>query len=134
MAALVRKPKGQKYQGAAIKIGFVAALLLVWHFVTTAGLVSPLFLPTTSEEGRTAARERVGSRLDYLEGLFSDGRKFLLGDAFSIADAYLFTVANWAHPTSISLEKWPRLRAFLERVAARPAVRAAMVAEGLASA
>jgi ABC-type nitrate/sulfonate/bicarbonate transport system permease component len=46
MAALVRKPKGQKYQGAAIKIGFVAALLLVWHFVTTAGLVSPLFLPT----------------------------------------------------------------------------------------
>jgi ABC-type nitrate/sulfonate/bicarbonate transport system permease component len=49
MAALVQKPKGQKYQGAAIKIGFVLAILLIWHAVTAAGMVSPLFLPKPSE-------------------------------------------------------------------------------------
>jgi len=95
---------------------------------------SPLFFPTTSDEAKAAAREKVSGRLDYIESVLSDGRKFLLGDAFSVADAYLFTVANWTRPTNIPLDRWPHLQAFLDRVAARPAVKAAMVAEGLIAA
>lgn len=95
---------------------------------------SPLFYPASSDEVKAAAREKVSGRLDYIESVLVDGRKFLLGDAFSVADAYLFTVANWTRPTNIALDRWPHLRAYLDRVAARPAVKAAMVAEGLIAA
>ena len=75
---------------------------------------------------------RLFNRLDMVDQLLSDGRSYLLGDSFSAADAYLFTVANWTRPTGIGLDRWPNLAAFVSRVAGRPAVQEALKAEGLA--
>lgn len=94
----------------------------------------PLFNPAASEDARTAARANIARRLDYIETHMSDGRRYLLGGTFSVADAYLFTVASWTGPTGISLERWPALTAYLDRIAERPAVHAAMQAEGLIAA
>ncbi len=93
---------------------------------------SPLFSKDLDDAGREAAKKKLGQRLDYVEKLFSDGRSFLLGNAFSVADAYLFVVLSWTKPTGIGLEKWPYLQAFVGRVAGREAVQAALKAEGLA--
>ena len=60
-----------------------------------------------------------------------EGKAFLLGDQFSVADAYLFVVTNWTKPMNIDLAPYPHIVAFRQRVAARPAVQAAMKAEGL---
>ena len=60
-----------------------------------------------------------------------EGRSFLMGDAFSVADCYLFTVLNWAHWVRIDLSRWPAIGEYLKRVAARPAVQEALKAEGL---
>lgn len=59
------------------------------------------------------------------------GKKFLFGDQFTIADAYLFVVTNWAKSTKVDLSEFTHVQAFQTRVAARPAVVAAMTAEGL---
>ena len=61
-----------------------------------------------------------------------EGKSFVMGDAFTAADAYLFTVTNWAKPTGVDLSPYTRLLAWRERVGARPAVQAALKAEGLA--
>jgi glutathione S-transferase len=92
---------------------------------------SPLFTSTTSEENKAAARTNVAKKFDYVNHVLSDGRLFLLGTIFTVADAYLFAVSNWANFTDINIEKWPHIAAFLHRVAARPAVQVAMKAEGL---
>lgn len=92
---------------------------------------SPLFSPATSEEGRAEARARVGQKLDHLESVLSDGRAYLTGDRLTVADTYLYAVARWTGPTGIDLARWPRLSAFMQRVTARPAVQAALAAEGL---
>lgn len=94
---------------------------------------TPLFRPDSSDEVKTAARANVRRRLDQVEQQLQDGRGYLLGDRFSVADAYLFTVANWAMPTGIGLEDWPHLKAFVARIAERPSVKGAMQAEGLAA-
>lgn len=94
---------------------------------------SPLFNPSLPESDKAAARERVGQKLDLVEQLLSDGRSYLVGDNFSVADAYLFTVTNWTGPTGIGLDRWPHLAAFQQRVAARETVQAALKAEGLAA-
>ena len=54
-----------------------------------------------------------------------------MGDRFTVADAYLFTVLNWTGHLGIDLRRWPALQSYVQRVSARPAVRAAMEAEGL---
>ena len=59
------------------------------------------------------------------------GRSYLFGDRFSVADAYLFTVTNWARMVKVDLGQLPNVLAFQERTAVRPAVQAAMRAEGL---
>ena len=92
---------------------------------------SPLFKKDSTEDEKTAARAKVNLRLDDVEVELSDGRAYFLGDEFSIADAYLFTVANWTRPTGLGLGDRPNLVAYLERMMARPAVLAAMEAEGL---
>jgi glutathione S-transferase len=91
----------------------------------------PLFHGATGE-AKDEAEANVGNRLDHMEKQFADGRAYLLGDHFSVADAYLFVVARWTGPTGIGLARWPRLSAFVERVHQRPSVVAAMAAEGLA--
>jgi glutathione S-transferase len=94
---------------------------------------SPLFNPASSEAEKEAAKTRVGQKLDLVEKTLADGRSYLLGDRFSVADAYLFTVANWTGPTGIGLDAWPHVAAFHRRVTAREAVQAALKAEGLAA-
>lgn len=89
-----------------------------------------LFNPASSEEARTAARPRIISRLRLVEPQLAD-KPFLLGEHFSVADAYLFTVLNWSKWVGVDLSGLPNLVAFSERVAARPAVQEAMKAEGL---
>lgn len=91
----------------------------------------PLFSSTASDEEKQSAKENVGTKMEHFESIFNDGRKYLLGNNFSVADAYLFVVSNWAIPTGIGLDKWPGLAAFATRVAGRKSVLAAMHAEGL---
>jgi glutathione S-transferase len=91
----------------------------------------PLFHADASPEAKAAAPANVARGFDHLERQLSDGRAYLLGDTFSVADAYLFVVSSWAVPTGIGLDRWPRLAAFVERTRRRPAVRAALAAEGL---
>jgi len=91
----------------------------------------PLFRADAPEEAKKAAPAEIGRRFDHMESLLSDGRPFLLGEKFSVADAYLFVVSGWAEATGIGLARWPNLAAFVERVGARPSVKAAMAAEGL---
>lgn len=94
---------------------------------------TPLFQSATSDAGKETARANVAKKLDYLDGIFSDGRSYLLGDGFSVADAYLFAVIGWTAPTGIDLAQWPHLAGFAKRMNERPAVKAAMAAEGLAA-
>ncbi len=95
---------------------------------------SPLFNSAISQEAKQAASATVARRLDDIERHFADGRSYLLGDRFTVADAHLFAVASWAGPTGIGLERWPNIASFIARVAARPSVQAAMRAEGLIAA
>ena len=92
---------------------------------------APLFSSDATEAAKAAAVNNVGRRLDYFEKIFSDGRAYLMGDKFSVADAYLFVVSNWTKPTGISLDKWPNVTAFVARVAGRGKVQDALRAEGL---
>ena len=91
----------------------------------------PFFTADATEEDKKAAGERVVSKFNYLEGLFEDGRDYLLGSRFTVADAYMFVVANWTNFIGIDASQWPRMKAFMDRVAARPAAQRALAAEGL---
>jgi glutathione S-transferase len=90
----------------------------------------PLFKPTTPEETKQAARDMLAKRLAFVAQKL-EGSEYLMGNQFSVADAYLFTVLNWAGHVKLDLSPWPVLTAYHQRVAARPAVHAALVAEGL---
>ncbi|WP_353233777.1 glutathione transferase GstA [Diaphorobacter ruginosibacter] len=89
----------------------------------------PLFGPN-SDEIKNAARARITGRLQYVENELA-AKQYLLGEQFSVADAYLFTVTNWAGLTGVDLSAFANLNKYRERVGARPAVVAAMKAEGL---
>jgi glutathione S-transferase len=82
-------------------------------------------------DARDAAIDRLKSRIAHVEYLLGDGRDYLFGDRFSVADAYAFVVLGWTGRFDIPLDEWPNVKAFVERVAARPAVRQAMAEEGL---
>jgi glutathione S-transferase len=94
---------------------------------------SPLFSSTSNENEKLLAKDKVANKFDYLEQLFSDGRDYLLGESFSVADAYLFVVINWSNYTGIDLLKWPHLMSFVERVMIRESTQSAMRDEGLIS-
>jgi glutathione S-transferase len=91
---------------------------------------SPLFNPAIPEEVKAMQKEKLGSRFKWVDAELKD-KQYLMGDNFSVADGYLFTVTNWAKPMNIDLSAYPNLSAYRERVAARPAVQEAMKAEGL---
>lgn len=91
---------------------------------------SPLFSPATPAEYKAIAIERLQSRLKWLDGELA-GRDYLMGAQFSVADPYLFTVTNWAPHVGVDISGLAHLAAFRARVAARPAVQAAMKEEGL---
>ena len=91
---------------------------------------SPLFNPATPEEYKPVVRERLLQRLQWVDGQLA-GKQYLMGDQFTVADGYLFTVTNWTKPTNLDISGLANLAAYRERVGARPAVQAAMKAEGL---
>jgi len=91
---------------------------------------SPLFNPAMPEEGKQIYRDRLASRFKWVDGQLA-GKQYLLGDHFSVADAYLFTVSTWTQPMKIDLSANGSLVAWRDRVAARPAVQEALKAEGL---
>ena len=90
----------------------------------------PLFSPATSDDAKAASKEKINGRLKWVEGELA-GKSFLVGDSFTGADAYLFTVTNWAAYAGLDLSPFPNLVAYRARIAARPAVIEAMKAEGL---
>ena len=91
---------------------------------------SPLFNPATPEEYKPMVRERRLQRLQWVDSQLA-GKQYLMGDQFTVADGYLFTVTNWTQPTKLDISGLAHLAAYRERVGARPAVQAAMKAEGL---
>ena len=93
---------------------------------------SPLFNPKSSADSKAAAVESLAKKFDWLTA-YLGSKAYLLGETFTVADAYLFTVLNWTAHVGIDLSKWPILTAFQSRIAQRPKVREAMQAEGLLS-
>ncbi|RQW77549.1 MAG: glutathione transferase GstA [Methylococcus sp.] len=91
----------------------------------------PLWNPNAPTETRQAALDQLSKRFDFVEKELGN-QHYLTGEHFTIVDAYLFTVLSWCAYHHIDLSPWPRLAAFQKRVAERPAVAAALHAEGLA--
>ncbi len=91
---------------------------------------SPLFRPDSPAETRAEQQAYLLRRYALIDQQL-EGRKYLFGDTFTVADAYLFTVTGWAEYVKLDLSQYANLRTFQQRVAARPAVQAAMKAEGL---
>ncbi len=91
---------------------------------------APLWRSTTPEETKKMTLEKLQKSFGQLADHFSQNQ-FLMGAEYSIADSYLFTVLNWTNFLKMDLLPWPNLKAYWERVGARPAVREAMKTEGL---
>jgi glutathione S-transferase len=91
---------------------------------------SLLFRPDTAAQTRAEREAYLRRRYALIEKQL-ETRPFLLGDTFTVADAYLFTITSFAGAVKFDLSPFPHVRAFQERVLARPAVQAAMRAEGL---
>ena len=91
---------------------------------------SPLFNPAMPDEAKKIFRERLAARFAHLDKHLANNQ-YLLGKNFCVADAYLFVVSNWAPRVDVDLSSYGNVLAFRKRVAARPAVEAAMKAEGL---
>ncbi len=92
--------------------------------------MGPLFKPGIVAEWRENQLTLLGQRFDYLAGRLGSA-PYLMGDRFTVADAYLFTVLNWSPYLKIDLRPWPKLTDYLARIATLPAVRQAMREEGL---
>ncbi len=91
---------------------------------------SPLFDPTLAPEVKQIFKDKLGKRFDWLVTQLTS-KQYLMGDAFTVADGYLFTVLNWCQWVGIDLAKWPVLKDYQARVSARPKVQEALKAEGL---
>ncbi|MFZ9993377.1 MAG: glutathione binding-like protein, partial [Steroidobacteraceae bacterium] len=91
---------------------------------------SPFFAPGSTDAQKEAAKALLDRRLRYAEEILA-GRDFLLGDVFTVADAYLYTVLSWCRYVNIDLGTWPVLKDYHDRIAARPAVVEARKQEGL---
>lgn len=91
---------------------------------------SPLFNPQAAEGWKEAARANIARRFDFLAERLGPSA-YLMGERFTVADAYLFVLLNWCPWTGVDLGRWPALQAYHARVAARPKVQEALKAEGL---
>ena len=90
-----------------------------------------LFNPAVPADYKQFAKDLIASRFAYVDQHLAQHGPFLMGSQFTVADAYLFTILNWAPMLKVDLSPYPALTQFQARVAARPAVRRALVAEGL---
>ncbi len=91
---------------------------------------SPLFNPKLSDEAKNILKERLVGRMGIAAKML-EGRDYLMGKDFCIADAYLYTVLRWSPRVGVDLATWPLLQSYMERIGARPAVKAALKEEGL---
>lgn len=91
----------------------------------------PMFNKATPDEFKKMQIDKIKGRFDGLNAHLAKNN-YLMGDSFTAPDAYLYTVVNWAKYFEIGLDKWPALKSFMDRVAARPSAQAAAKAEGLA--
>jgi glutathione S-transferase len=92
--------------------------------------LGPLWYPMTPEATKEANRAKLAKRFEVIARTLA-AQPYLTGAAFTVADAYLFTLLNWAPMLKVDLSPWPALGAFQERVAARPGVQRALREEGL---
>jgi glutathione S-transferase len=90
----------------------------------------PLFKSTSSEEAKEAARQSIFRAYDHVTKKLGS-RQFLVDDAFTVADAYMFTILNWSSFIQVSLKGWPVLEAYQKRIGSRAGVQLAMKEEGL---
>lgn len=90
----------------------------------------PLFNPATSEDQKQAAKTGISAKFDHVNKSL-EGKQYLLGDTFTIADGYLFVILTWAKHVGMDLSRWSGLNSFFDRVFKREAVQTAMKAEGL---
>ena len=91
---------------------------------------TPLFKPNTPDEYKQIARNNLAERFAFVDSKLA-GKQYLMGDKFTVPDAYLFVVSNWAAIQKIDISQWPNVKAFADRVRARPKVQEALKAEGL---
>lgn len=91
---------------------------------------SPLFNPATTDDVKDLQKTKIAGRFDWVNEQLK-GKDYLMGSQFTVADAYLFTVARWSGFVGLDLARWPVLQQYIARVGARPQVQAAMKAEGL---
>ncbi len=91
---------------------------------------SPLFNPAYPEEAKAINREKLLGRYTWVDEQLA-GRQYLMGDEYSVADAYLYTVTRWTVPMKLDISSRANLAAFMARVGQRPAVQRALAAEGL---
>ena len=91
---------------------------------------SPLFNPATPEDYKTMVKAKLADRYKWVDAQL-EGKDYLMGSEFSVADPYLFTVTNWAKHVGVDLSAFKNVAAFMARMAARPAVQEALKAEGL---
>ena len=91
---------------------------------------SPLFNPATPEEYKTIAKAKLLDRFQWVDSQL-EGKSYLLGADFSVADPYLFTLTSWAPRVGLDITGHKNVGAFMQRMSARPAVQEAMKAEGL---
>jgi glutathione S-transferase len=91
---------------------------------------TPFFAPNASEDMKQYARGNLTKRCTWLATALGS-KPYLMGEQFTVADAYLFVVLGWSGRVGFDLSPWPALKGLLERVGARPHVNEALVAEGL---
>ena len=91
---------------------------------------APLWDPKASDEAKASIKAKLATRLKWFDRQL-DGRDYVMGKQFSVADAYAFAVLNWAGMLDVDLSPYPNIRAYVDRVAARPQVKEALRAEGL---
>jgi glutathione S-transferase len=91
---------------------------------------SPLFNPKLPEDWRIVVKELLGRRIGVVAKQL-EGKAYLMGDTFTVADAYLFTILRWTKSTKIDLAQWSGLQDYMDRVAARPAVHESLRVEQL---
>lgn len=91
---------------------------------------TPLFRPDTPEEYKPTIRALLEKKMQYVNESLKD-EQWICGPRFSIADAYLFTVLRWAYAVKLNMAGLSNIDAYMARMAERPAVAAALKAEGL---
>jgi len=92
--------------------------------------IGSLFSPATPDAWKSAVKESLPAKFAYVEKQLGD-KPYLLGNEFSAADAYLYTILNWTNFQKIDLSGYPKLVAYMARVSARPKVQETLKAEGL---